>query len=636
VPSIPKGQFRDNKKRAHHKGGNSEFRITVDNSYNIYYVTTAQAIHQMSWGTNQYVDVSINAQLLVEPGTGVTEDTSGSVYYVDAGQTVHKMYISGGQWVDANLMASTQSGYFTAPGVGVAVDGSANVYYVDAGQTIHEMYWTGTQFVDANLMASSQSGMRVSVAFLISGQVTSGGAWLNGVSVTLSGTTPSGTSVSQTTTTATVGGNAGAYSFLAAYGGIYTAVPFLSGYAFSPASMVFNGVDGNQTANVTWSQQTASTAQTRSDISGQWTDGLYTYDLSEAFGSVSGTDKLTPLPYGSITWCISGQTFDGATFLMKWTNPVANNIDPNEIPDQEDDFTLTFPTCTSVTATLTNRIYGAGAGSSFLGTGTSQTVNQSTTWSRITLPSPPSKGNTVTIIAWVDASQVTLPTPGNTDLPSLLNTFSTCAALLNHWSTQQSGIPLGLTGAADIAYVNNWLLMHSGNPEPLSYLSGSLPSSTAYRLYNSYSIGANGKPASPGTALIGWTPDPCGSTVSLPPDPSGSNNGYISTGAVVAQLAEGRLGVKGQAVNHILNGGTTPWIWSVIQFDSSGNLALPVDHAMFPTYYVYWNNNLVLKCPQTTPATFITQDSSYQRLPSQIPATSQPTSPATGLTTCHN
>ncbi len=417
MPSIPKGQFRDNKKRAHHKGGNSEFRITVDNSYNIYYVTTAQAIHQMSWGTNQYVDVSINAQLLVEPGTGVTEDTSGSVYYVDAGQTVHKMYISGGQWVDANLMASTQSGYFTAPGVGVAVDGSANVYYVDAGQTIHEMYWTGTQFVDANLMASSGSGMKVSVAFMITGQVTSGGAGLNGVSVTLSGTTASGTSVSQTTTTATVGGNDGEYWFLAADGGSYTVTPPSASWLFTPTSQLFQGLSANKTQTftaITESVTLTSTPQPQpaptsapppvtpsavtasftncNDISGTWSDPSgNTFSLDQNGSAVSGTiSEPDPFCSSPVTWSVTGQASGSGVFSLTDYGPFADACGVPVYPTSAT-FTVTISSCSTAQLSST----GPGGAAQPLSRPVAHAAVTTTTWTRTS--APPSIQTTVNL-----------------------------------------------------------------------------------------------------------------------------------------------------------------------------------------------------------------------------------------------
>jgi hypothetical protein len=107
------------------------------------------------------------------------------------------------------------------------------------------------------------------------------------------------------------------------------------------------------------------------------------------------------------------------------------------------------------------------------------------------------------------------------------------------------------------------------------------------------------------------------------------SSAFDSAGKGVAQLAEGRVGTVGQAVNKTINGTGTPWIWSVIEFDSSGNLIVPIDHAMFPTYSIYWNGNLVQTCPQSDPQSFISKSESYQRTPSQIPVTS-------GITSCHN
>lgn len=111
--------------------------------------------------------------------------------------------------------------------------------------------------------------------------------------------------------------------------------------------------------------------------------------------------------------------------------------------------------------------------------------------------------------------------------------------------------------------------------------------------------------------------------------PNNGNIGIDSQGKGVAQLAEGRLGKTGQSINATINGTTTPWIWSVVEFDSAGNVVVPVDHAMFPTYSVYVNGNLAQTCPQSAPSSFIAQNQTYQRLPSQIPV-------STGLTACHN
>ena len=91
--------------------------------------------------------------------------------------------------------------------------------------------------------------------------------------------------------------------------------------------------------------------------------------------------------------------------------------------------------------------------------------------------------------------------------------------------------------------------------------------------------------------VVGSTADPCGSPLKRPGQvhPNNGYRGVDSAGQGVAQLVEGRLGPTGQTINKTINGGTTPWIWNVIEFDSTGSIILPVDHAMFPTYSIYLN-----------------------------------------------
>jgi hypothetical protein len=90
-------------------------------------------------------------------------------------------------------------------------------------------------------------------------------------------------------------------------------------------------------------------------------------------------------------------------------------------------------------------------------------------------------------------------------------------------------------------------------------------------------------------------------------------------------MAEGRIGDEGQRVNFTLNWCTntllpcsmdgyqnvTPWIWSVVRFDTSGGKGVP-DHQIFPTYYVYENGKLVSAFAQSDLATFTKLDGSSQ------------------------
>lgn len=74
----------------------------------------------------------------------------------------------------------------------------------------------------------------------------------------------------------------------------------------------------------------------------------------------------------------------------------------------------------------------------------------------------------------------------------------------------------------------------------------------------------------------------------------------------------------GLLVNQTLNGTTTPFIWSVIEFNSSGAPTYS-QVSMFPTFYVYINGTLTAQYPQGSWATFVQKNASYQLLPSQIP-----------------
>lgn len=91
----------------------------------------------------------------------------------------------------------------------------------------------------------------------------------------------------------------------------------------------------------------------------------------------------------------------------------------------------------------------------------------------------------------------------------------------------------------------------------------------------------------------------------------------MSSSGKIYLLSEGRIGSVGQAVSQTLNGRTVPWIWTVIEFDSSGNPTYS-DRAMFPTYSVYANGSLVATYPQSSVASFIVDDQTYQRTPAQI------------------
>jgi hypothetical protein len=189
-----------------------------------------------------------------------------------------------------------------------------------------------------------------------------------------------------------------------------------------------------------------------------------------------------------------------------------------------------------------------------------------------------------------------------------------CALEVTKWTV---GIRADLNTSADVNYANAWLLKNSANTAPPSSINPNAQLSGGnYRIFNDW---GNSK----GSYNVGVTPDPC-NTGYIPnwvaagqPSPYMGASGTSPTGKVY-QLSEGRVGKVGQSGSQTINGRTVPWIWSVIEFDSSGNPTYS-DHAMFPTYSVYVNGSLVATYSQSSAASFIANDQTYQRTPSQIP-----------------
>jgi hypothetical protein len=179
-------------------------------------------------------------------------------------------------------------------------------------------------------------------------------------------------------------------------------------------------------------------------------------------------------------------------------------------------------------------------------------------------------------------------------------------------------IPTYLQTSNDTAYANAWLLANSANTAPPPTITPSAQYSGGnYRLFNDFGgnrpIGYN----------VGVTPDPCNTGVILGGVAAGQPSQYMGASGTsptgkVYQLAEGRIGKVGQAASQTMNNGrTVPWLWSVIEFDASGNPTCS-DVGMFPTSSVYVNGSLVVTYPQSSVASFVAKDGTYQRTPSQI------------------
>jgi hypothetical protein len=177
-----------------------------------------------------------------------------------------------------------------------------------------------------------------------------------------------------------------------------------------------------------------------------------------------------------------------------------------------------------------------------------------------------------------------------------------------------------LTNSTDKAYAGAYLVKNSANPQPPT--SGINPSQYLaggnFRLFNDYGLPTGS------TVQVGITPNPCGS-VPIPnflqTAQQSTYNG--STGTSPSgwkyQIAEGRVGAIGQTINQLLNGVTsTPWIWSAIEFNSSG-MPMYSNVSIFPSFSVYLNGIYATTYNQSPVAIFSSLNASYQLTPSQIP-----------------
>ncbi len=247
---------------------------------------------------------------------------------------------------------------------------------------------------------------------------------------------------------------------------------------------------------------------------------------------------------------------------------------------------------------------------------------------------------TVTVIGWIDKSAVSVPPTASVN-PALVNALaSSCTNTLRKMSNGDRSLILS---DVDRQYANAFLITNSGNNAPPETLDPSVLSRGDFRAYNEahLSLTRNGNqiskvvPSNPKPAL-GNTPDACNSYLVktldfllgvLKPDPHPDNGKYGATANHLHafQLAEGRVGSDGQAVNRTLNWCTsrdasgscnspvqssTPYIWEYPLFDAQGNYTLQTQ--IFPTYYIYENGKLVTKRPQSALETFVSLDAQSQ------------------------
>jgi hypothetical protein len=259
-----------------------------------------------------------------------------------------------------------------------------------------------------------------------------------------------------------------------------------------------------------------------------------------------------------------------------------------------------------VAVTVTSNGYG---GSSFTsgGSGASPTSAPATA----TVHAAPVNSPEITVVGWID---VTAPdivnflagkmnSGVNSTLMSNLNSGNyNCVKQVGLWVI---GLRTNLSTQADVNYVNVWGIAHSPNSNPGPQISQQTLAKYpfSWRLFNDY--GGNAPNAN--TTAVGSTPDPCqwlpgAVSYVLDAGTDGPSNGAGGTSATGKQyqIAEGRVGPAGQRAYKVVNSGrTVPWIYSVIEFDSSGNPTYS-DVASFPTYSVYQNSTLLQTHPQST------------------------------------
>jgi len=262
--------------------------------------------------------------------------------------------------------------------------------------------------------------------------------------------------------------------------------------------------------------------------------------------------------------------------------------------------------------------------------------------------------NDTTVVPWVDGTKVPVDFPPTDSLGNpaevvqnlMMNGPLQCGGTLLQWEALgKQGIGIGdhyLTSAERL-FANEFLIDGSANPPPPQQMpvdQRSFVTNQQYRLYQRfqayYELTSSGAIRTPPVILqtsveAGVSPEPCSglqvSILSRPAEtgPLNGQFGITSDGTTIYQISEARLGDEGQQINQFLNGPsganyitTTPWIWSVVQFDSSGRTtawrqgSISDNLAIFPTYQVYTNGFALPPTIQPDIMTFIGLTSAFQ------------------------
>jgi hypothetical protein len=331
-----------------------------------------------------------------------------------------------------------------------------------------------------------------------------------------------------------------------------------------------------------------------------WVAGQTTYAVAFA-GAFFGTNipTLAFSPGGGITYSL--QSYND-------TQIVADITVASGTPDED------------VTVTVTNNGYG---GFGFKSNG--GTIPQTSSGARASVYSPLTNPE-ITVIAWVDDQAPDLLDLINnhvgvnaTLIDSLNSSSSSCADRVADWSIFGSATNLFTQNDRD--YANAFLVAKSHNPPPPPTIN--VPDQYNlgnYRLFHDWGTYTQAH-------QVGKTPDPCKSIVgwiaSAFDYDEGETSYYMgfpgtSLSGNIYQVAEGRIGPLGQKGSLTINGRTVPWIYDVIEFDSSGGYS--VIKSSFPTFSVYKNRTRQYIIPQSSTHDFIySYDSSNQTAWSPVP-----------------
>jgi hypothetical protein len=276
------------------------------------------------------------------------------------------------------------------------------------------------------------------------------------------------------------------------------------------------------------------------------------------------------------------------------TQIVANITVPSGTPDE------------NVNVSVTSTGYN---GNGFMSAGGIVSPTSSTVYASVRAPM---NSPAITIIAWVDPTALDLarlanganPDGANANLVRNLNSYD-CSIEIGSWAFFKD--PVDINSQTDRNYANAWLVLNSANTPPPNSINPQtlIKSTNTFRLFNDFGGSNSAGPQ------VGSTPDPCRFLGNLVPGiGDGQPSIYMgksgqSSSGLTYKIAEGRIGSVGQSGSQTINvGRTVPWIYSVIEFDSSGNPTYS-DRATFPTYSVYYNGQLQYTFPQSSVSDFV-------------------------------